>query len=182
MLQDLLAGNERYVNNDLESFDEDTTILGGGTVSRQPVLAAVLTCTDLAEPPELIFDQPVGRIHTVKTPGNAVTHDAVASLEYAVSGLGAAVVMVLGHSGCATIAAAIKDRPAFGKPGPYADFARAVLQGQGDPVVTAQINTLVQVGAFAQASKPLAARVRAGGLAIAAGYFDAGTRRVATAS
>jgi carbonic anhydrase len=181
-LRSLLDGNNRYATNDIETFDEDTRILRDGTVSKQPVAAAVLACTDLAEPVELIFDQAIGRIRTVKTPGNIVTRDAIATLEYAVSGLGAAVIVVLSHSGCAAVAAAIKARPPLGKPGPYAAFAPAILEGRGNPVFTARVNALIQVAILRDQSKEIAARLDARTLSLVGGYFDAESRRVAIAS
>jgi carbonic anhydrase len=181
-MRSLLDGNNRYATNDIETFDEDTRILRDGTLSKQPVYAAVLSCTDLAEPVELIFDQAIGRIRAVKTPGNIVTRDAIANLEYAVSGLGAAVIMVLAHSGCATIEAAIKAHPALGKPGPYAAFAPAILEGRGNLLAAARINALIQVAILRDQSKEIAARVDARTLTLVGGYFDADSHRVGIGS
>ncbi len=178
----LLRGNNRYATNNLETLDEDATILREGTVTQQPVFAAVLSCTDLVVPVDLIFDQPIGQVHTVKTPGNVATPDAAATLEYAISGQGAVALLVLAHSGCATIAAAIKARPEFGKPGPYAELARAVFEGRGDPVITARINALVQAATLFETSKVIARRVASGQITLVGSYFDAATGRVATAS
>lgn len=178
----LMRGNNRYATNNVETLDEDATILRQGTVSQQPVFAAVLSCTDLKQPVDLIFDQPIGEVHTVKTPGNVVTPDVLATLEYAVSGQGAVAVLVLAHSGCATIAAAIKARPEFGKPGPYAALARAVFEGRGDPVITARINALVQAATLFETSKVIARRVAGNQITLVGSYFDAATGRVATAA
>ena len=177
----LLRGNTRYANDDVQSLDQDTTIIGSGTVIQQPVFAAVLACTDLAVPVELLFDQPVGSLHTVQTPGNVVTADAAASLDYAVSGQGAAAVLVLGHSRCAAIAAAVRAKPAPGKPGPYAAFARAIFEARGDATTAAHFNALIQATILARTSATIANRVRAGRLALVAAYFDASTGRVTIA-
>ncbi len=181
-LHRLLRGNNRYATGNIESLDRDTAILRRGTLGRQKVFAAVLACTDLAEPVDLVFDQTIGSVRTAKTPGNVVTKDAAARLEYAATGLGATALLVLGHSGCATIAAAIKARPPLDRPGPYAALARAVFEGRGDPVFTAQLNALVQAAELARRSQPIAGLVAAGRLAVVAAYFDAKTGRVITSS
>ncbi len=181
-LHRLLRGNGRYATGNIESLDRDTAILRRGTLGQQKVFAAVLACTDLAEPVDLIFDQTIGSVRTAKTPGNVVTKDAVARLEYAATGLGATALLVLGHSGCATIAAAIKAHPPLDTPGPYAALARAVFEGRGDPVFTAQLNALAQASILTQRSRPIAGLVAAGRLAVVAAYFDARTRRVITSS
>lgn len=178
----LAEGNERYAQNNVETLDEDTRILREGTLGAQSVFAAVLSCTDLAPPVELIFDQPIGRLHVVKTPGNIASAQAIATLEFAVTGQAAAAIVVMGHSGCAAIAAAIKAHPAIGRPGPYEALARAVYEGQGNPLVTTRINALVQAATLIDGSKLIAGRVRDGSVTLIGAYFDAATGMVATAS
>lgn len=178
----LASGNDRYAANDVETLDEDTAILREGTLGQQRVFAAVLSCTDLAVPVDLVFDQPIGQLHVVKTPGNVATADAIAALDYAATGEGAAAILVLSHSGCAAIATAIRAKPPIGKPGPYAALARAVYEGRGDPAVTARINALVQAAALVERSKPIAQRVQSGKVALVGAYFDAATGRVAAVS
>jgi carbonic anhydrase len=58
--------------------------------------------------PELLFDQGPGDLFVMRVAGNIVTPDLLASLEYGAQFLGAPLIMVLGHSGCGAVDAAIK--------------------------------------------------------------------------
>jgi len=71
-------------------------------------IAAILSCADSRVAPELAFDQGPGDLFVVRVAGNIVTPDLLASLEYGVEFLGVPLVMVLGHSGCGAVDAAIK--------------------------------------------------------------------------
>lgn len=78
--------------------------------------AVVLGCVDARVPPELIFDQPVGSLLTVRTAGQALAGVALGSIEFGVRVLGVPLVIVLGHTGCGAVLAAIGhvDDPAGG--------------------------------------------------------------------
>lgn len=69
--------------------------------------AAVLACSDARVPPTLIFGQEPGSLFVVRLAGNSATRGAVASLTYAVEHLGTDLVVVLGHTGCGAVAAAL---------------------------------------------------------------------------
>ena len=71
-------------------------------------IAAILGCSDSRVSPELLFDQDPGDLFVVRLAGNFLDDDGFASLEYAVHFLGAPLVMVLGHTNCGAIAAAVK--------------------------------------------------------------------------
>lgn len=58
--------------------------------------------------PELAFDQGPGDLFVMRVAGNIVTPDLLASIEYGVRFLGVPLVMVLGHTGCGAVDAAIK--------------------------------------------------------------------------
>jgi carbonic anhydrase len=68
----------------------------------------VLSCSDSRVAPELVFDQSPGDVFVVRLAGNFLNDDGFASLEYAVKFLGAPLVMVLGHTNCGAVAAAVK--------------------------------------------------------------------------
>jgi carbonic anhydrase len=75
---------------------------------RHNTIAAILSCADSRVSPELLFDQGPGDLFVVRLAGNFVDDDGLASLEYAVKFLGAPLLMVLGHSNCGAVDAAIK--------------------------------------------------------------------------
>lgn len=70
--------------------------------------AAVLSCADSRVVPELMFNQALGDLFVVRLAGNFVNDDGMASLEYATEFLNTSLVVVLGHSNCGAVAAAIK--------------------------------------------------------------------------
>jgi carbonic anhydrase len=100
-LRELLAGNERFDNNQLTSIEHDLRILKENTVEKQEPFAAVLACADSRVPIELVFDQTIDHLFVTRVAGNIVTPEIIASLEYAVAVLGVKVLLVLGHTGCA---------------------------------------------------------------------------------
>ncbi|MEQ8439489.1 MAG: carbonic anhydrase [Ilumatobacter fluminis] len=78
-----------------------------GTFPAHEPSAAVLACSDARVPPSLLFGQPSGNLFVVRIAGNSATSDVVASLTYAVEVLGVELVIVLGHSGCGAVTAAM---------------------------------------------------------------------------
>ncbi len=107
-LRELMAGNERFHSNQLTSVEHDLVILKEHTVEKQEPFAAVLACADSRVPIELVFDQSIGHMFVTRVAGNIVTPEIIASLEYAVAVLGVKVILVLGHTGCGAVKAAMK--------------------------------------------------------------------------
>lgn len=105
-LQRLLQGNERYAANAPEQKDHSAG--RAARVSAQYPIAAILSCADSRVSPELLFDQGPGDLFVVRLAGNFVDDDGLASLEYAVKFLGVPLLMVLGHTNCGAVDAAIK--------------------------------------------------------------------------
>lgn len=71
----------------------------------------VLSCSDSRLPPEMIFDQGLGDIFTVRVAGNSVSPEAIASIEYAIEHLGARLLLVMGHESCGAVKAAVESKP-----------------------------------------------------------------------
>ncbi len=105
-LKRLLDGNARYAVNALNERD-----FSSGRAARvlgQYPFAQILSCSDSRVSPELLFDQGPGELFVMRVAGNIVTPDLLASIEYGAQFLGAPLIMVLGHSGCGAVDAAIK--------------------------------------------------------------------------
>lgn len=100
----LLEGNKRFVSN-LNS-DHDHLELINQTREGQYPFAVILSCMDSRTSVELIFDQGLGDLFSVRVAGNIVNNDILASLEYAVKYVGSKVLMVLGHTECGAIKSA----------------------------------------------------------------------------
>ncbi len=105
-LQRLMEGNARYVSNTLKN--KDFSVGRAARAKAQHPIAAMLACADSRVAPELMFDQGPGDLFLVRLAGNFVNEDSLASLEYAVQFLSVPLVMVLGHSDCGAIKAAVK--------------------------------------------------------------------------
>jgi carbonic anhydrase len=105
-LKRLMEGNARYAAN--TSTNRDYSAGRAARVSAQYPIAAILSCSDSRVAPELAFDQAPGDLFVVRVAGNFVNEDGLASLEYAVRFLNTPLVMVLGHSNCGAVDAAIK--------------------------------------------------------------------------
>jgi carbonic anhydrase len=102
----LMAGNERYAAN--QPNERDYSSGRAARAQAQYPIAAVLSCADSRVPPTLVFDQAPGDLFVMRVAGNIVNRDLLASLEYGVEFLGVPLVMVLGHSACGAVDAAIK--------------------------------------------------------------------------
>jgi len=105
-LKRLMDGNARYAAN--MPTERDFSSGRAARVQAQYPIAAVLSCADSRVAPEFAFDQGPGDLFVVRVAGNVVSPDLLASIEYGVQFLGVPLVMVLGHSGCGAVDAAIK--------------------------------------------------------------------------
>ena len=101
----LKEGNKRFINNLkvnrnlLQQLDE--------VQDGQHPFAVVLSCMDSRTSTELIFDQGLGDIFSIRIAGNVVNDDIVGSMEYACNVIGSKLIVVLGHSRCGAISGAI---------------------------------------------------------------------------
>jgi carbonic anhydrase len=104
-LKRLMEGNERYVGgkSNVEDFSAKRAALSLG----QNPFACILGCSDSRVAPELAFDTGRGDLFVVRIAGNFMSTDGLASMEYAVGVLGAPLIVVLGHTACGAVKAAI---------------------------------------------------------------------------
>ncbi len=100
----LVEGNKRFINN--LKTDHDHLEMINETREGQYPFAVILSCMDSRTSTELIFDQGLGDIFSIRVAGNIVNDDILASLEYAVKYVGSKVLMVLGHTECGAIKSA----------------------------------------------------------------------------
>src|SRR6478609_8661916 len=105
-LKRLMDGNARYAANTPNQRDFSSG--RAARVQGQYPIATILSCADSRVAPELAFDQGPGDLFVVRVAGNIVNPDLLASLEYGAQFLGVPLIMVLGHSGCGAVDAAIK--------------------------------------------------------------------------
>ncbi len=100
----LLEGNKRFIQN--LKTDHDHLELINQTREGQYPFAVILSCMDSRTSVELIFDQGLGDLFSIRVAGNIVNNDIIASIEYAIKYVGSKVLMVLGHTECGAIQSA----------------------------------------------------------------------------
>lgn len=106
-LDRLIQGNQRYVTSTTVCH-EDWSAKRSALLKNQKPFAVIVACSDSRVPPEIVFDQSLGDLFVVRVAGNIVDDFAVGSIEYGVNILGANLVLVLGHSNCGAVDAALK--------------------------------------------------------------------------
>ncbi|WP_443069148.1 carbonic anhydrase [Streptomyces sp. NBC_01278] len=103
---ELEAGNRRW-----RTFHESRPDRAGhvrrALVGGQHPFAVVLGCVDSRVPPELVFDQGLGDLLTVRAAGEVLDEAVLGSIAYGVLELGVPLIVVLGHQGCGAVAAAV---------------------------------------------------------------------------
>jgi carbonic anhydrase len=109
-LRRLQEGNRRFVSGvggrraGVTITQADRAKLAEG----QEPFAAVIGCSDSRVPPEIIFDQGLGDLFVIRVAGNIAGPSQIGSVEFAVSNLGVQLVVVLGHSSCGAVIAALE--------------------------------------------------------------------------
>lgn len=103
----LKEGNERFVSN-LKS-NRNLLEQVNETKNGQFPFAAVLSCIDSRTSAELIFDQGLGDIFSIRIAGNVISDDVIGSMEFACKLAGSKLIVILGHSRCGAITGACKE-------------------------------------------------------------------------
>lgn len=103
----LKKGNFRFVNN--LKLNRDLLEQVNDTKDGQWPFAAILSCMDSRTSAELIFDQGLGDIFSIRIAGNIITEGILGSLEYATAVAGSKLIVVLGHTKCGAIKGACDD-------------------------------------------------------------------------
>ena len=186
-LEILIEGNKRFVNN--LKANRDLLKQVNETSEGQHPFAIILSCIDSRTSAELIFDQGLGDVFSVRIAGNCVNEDILGSMEFACKFAGAKLIVVLGHTRCGAVRGACDDvrignlttllnkiRPAVDDthvPGERnstnPDFVEAV----------AERNVQLAVEQITERSPVLKEMVAAGSVSIVGGIYDVSTGSVA---
>jgi carbonic anhydrase len=180
-LQALVDGNNRTV-------DGSTRAAQFGTARREELssgqspFATVLGCADSRVPPELVFDAGLGDIFDVRNAGQIADDVALGSIEYSVAVLGVPLVLVLRHTACGAVAAAVAggDVPAphIGAvieaiaPSVHSAGDGASAEAVGAAHLEATLRTILERSGL------VSDRVAEGRLALAGGTYDLATGQV----
>lgn len=106
VLELLKDGHERFRTG--QRLTRDLARQVSATAAGQHPLAVVLSCIDSRTPTELIFDLGVGDIFSIRIAGNVTSRKILASAEYACAVAGAKLILVMGHTRCGAVTAAVK--------------------------------------------------------------------------
>lgn len=106
-LDKLLEGNRRFAAGEMINPNRSPQRREEITCGQDP-FGIVVTCSDSRVVPELIFDQGLGDIFVTRVAGNIVDRADAGSIEYAAEHLGVKLVLILGHSNCGAVGAAVE--------------------------------------------------------------------------
>ncbi len=112
-LSRLKKGNEKYINCKTGSGDVSPEIRLAASRDGQKPYAVIVSCSDSRVIPEYIFSAGIGELFVVRVAGNVIDNHALGSIEYAVEHLGCKLVVVLGHTLCGAVGAAVKTNSGF---------------------------------------------------------------------
>ncbi|MFF8392419.1 carbonic anhydrase [Streptomyces sp. NPDC016172] len=183
-LRELAAGNRRW-RTFRERHPHENPATRRELATSQHPFAVVLGCIDSRVPPELVFDQGLGDLMTVRTAGEVLDEAVLGSVAYGVLELGIPLVVVLGHQSCGAVRAAVAAEqsgerlPAHmqylvDQIGPAIDHDQ-----EGDARIDATVSANVRLVRSRLAAEPdLAARIGTGKLAIVGARYELTTQAV----
>ncbi len=191
-IERLKEGNRRFVSGRRRSGAINSRRRARLADSQSP-FAIILGCSDSRAPVELVFDQGLGDLFVIRVAGNVAAPSQVGSVEFAVGMFGIALVVVLGHTRCGAIQAALKE-PDYsaenfsGNLDAILNRIRPTVQSLPDTTVHTDHDTLVrqavranvraQVTALTQDSELLGRLVEAGRLMLVGAEYDLVTGEV----
>jgi carbonic anhydrase len=184
----LADGNARYRDGRLELRDF-SPVSQQLTTAQQP-FASILTCADSRIAPTLIFDVAPGNLFVSRVIGNIIETGTLGSIEYAVAKLGVKVVLVMGHSDCGAVRAALDVADGTGQlpadrdgsigalVGAIVPVIHALPEGERTPEGVTMANAAAQAKALAATGPVVAAAVKDGGVLVVPAVYDIASGRV----
>lgn len=181
-LEALRDGNLRYVNGTPRPWRANAELRAKLANSQEPY-ACIVTCSDSRVSPEILFDQSQGDLFVIRVAGTLLTPEVVGSVEFAVEALNVKLVVVMAHSGCGAIEAAVSDLPLRGA-------VSAVIARLGTLVIAkrkegftgeelasevSRQNTRNLVSQLPQQSPAIMEALEAGVISISRAYYDVAT-------
>lgn len=181
-LQRLLDGNKRFAAGKME-HPRQTTERRDEVAKGQHPFAAVLACSDSRTAPEIVFDQGLGDLFVVRVAGNVADHIVIESLDYSVTHLGTRLVVVMGHTRCGAIKAAVDGHaepdedvgPMLRELRPAVEAAKSM---PGDVYGNAARENVILIVKELSQEGPLAPMIKSGELKIVGAMYDLDTGKV----
>ncbi|MFI5999635.1 carbonic anhydrase [Streptomyces sp. NPDC051366] len=183
-LRALSAGNIRW-RTFHERHPDATRTVRQALVGGQHPFAVILGCVDSRVPPELVFDQGLGDLMTVRSAGEVLDDAVLGSIAFGVVELAIPLVVVLGHQSCGAVTAAVRAAEGLERlPGHLRYLAQQIRPAvdrslRREARVDAAVTENVRLVRSRLAAEPdLAARVTAGKLAVVGARYELTTQRV----
>jgi carbonic anhydrase len=188
-LQALKEGNQRFINQN--KVDRNLLEQVNDTSTGQYPFATILSCIDSRVSSELIFDQGIGDIFSVRIAGNFVNEDILGSMEFACKLAGTKLVLVLGHTACGAVKGAC-DHARLGNLTALINKIEPAVEAVTEPQDTnlrnsgnaafvdavAKKNVEMTIEAIRNSSSVLADMEREGSIQIVGGMYDIKTGQV----
>ncbi|MGC9992022.1 MAG: carbonic anhydrase [Candidatus Cybelea sp.] len=184
-LERLKAGNARFVAGTPQTDPLDAGVLE--LASGQSPHAIVLGCSDSRVPIETIFDQAPGNVFVVRVAGNFLNDDIFGSIEFGVAVLKARLIVVLGHTNCGAVTAAVAHaKDGTTQPGHIANLVTAIAPAAeatrdrpGDWLANATAENVKRtVHAMTAGSRIISDAVSGGDAEVAGGIYELHTGHV----
>jgi carbonic anhydrase len=186
-LEILKEGNKRFVSN--LKINRNLLQQANETSDGQHPFAVILSCIDSRTSAELIFDQGLGDVFSVRIAGNIINEDILGSMEFGCKVAGAKIIVVLGHTKCGAVKGAC-DNVALGnltaliakiKPAVEQEAATAENRNSSNGVFVenvAELNVSLSVKNILLKSPIIADMVKNGDIGIVGGIHDITTGEV----
>lgn len=186
-LQFLKEGNQRFINNLRVNHNHLEVV--NQTAEKQFPFAAILSCSDSRVPVELVFDQGLGDIFSIRLAGNIASTNAIGSMEYSCKILGSKIIVVLGHTGCGAVKGAC-DHFKMGNLDELLAHIHPAVEAETDTIENrtssnkdfvnnvSRLNVHLQIGMIQQKSIIIKELIQSGELDIIGAVYDVETGKV----
>ena len=186
-IQLLKNGNQRFINN--LKIHRDLLEQVNQTADGQYPFAIILSCIDSRTTAELIFDQGLGHIFSIRIAGNILNEDILGSMEYGCKVIGAKLVAVIGHTKCSAIQSACDQikmgnfTALLGKIKPAIEREKTITQERNSRNVeflqkVTQLNIELVLEQIPQKSSILKELLDQGKIVLVGGFYDVETGEV----
>ena len=182
----LKEGNVRFATGksqhpNLEAERRNSTVAQG-----QEPFATILACSDSRDPVELLFDRGVGDLFVVRVAGNVAGPSELASIEYGVGHLHTSLLVVMGHTKCGAVTAAVKGAEVHGhlpaliqRIKPAADMAKQETSNPDELIPAAiRANVWLTISEVLKQSGEVRRLILAGKLQVFGAVYDLETGKV----
>jgi len=187
-LQFLKEGNQRFVNN--LKVNRNLLEQVNDTTDGQWPFATILSCIDSRTSSELIFDQGLGDVFSIRIAGNILNEDILGSMEFACKVAKSKIIVVLGHSSCGAVKGAVSGvemgnlTSLLEKIKPAVEKVKLTLKQDENPEFddmverVSHINVSMTLDLILQRSPILAEMYNSGEIGLVSGYYSVETGEV----